>query len=43
MIEIRNKKLIIDGHAIGEEKLLQIIQKAEKWDELQAIFEEGDS
>ena len=44
MIEIENGKVMIDGHAISEERLVQLAEKAEKWDELQkAIFKEGDS
>lgn len=37
MLEIRNKKLIIDGYVIGdEERLLSIFDKANKYDELKA-------
>jgi hypothetical protein len=44
MIEIRNKKVIIDGYAIGnEEELLAICNKAKKFDDLKASFEKrGD-
>ena len=44
MLEIRNKKLIIDGYVIGdEERLLSIFEKANKYDELKAEtnFEKG--
>ena len=37
LIEIRNKKLIMDGYVIGdEERLLSIFEKANKYDELKA-------
>ncbi|MBQ2832420.1 hypothetical protein [Methanobrevibacter sp.] len=44
LLEIRNKKLCIDGHAIGDEEyLLRVFEKAVKYDELKATFkEEGD-
>lgn len=36
-LEIRNKKLIMDGYVIGdEERLLSIFEKANKYDELKA-------
>lgn len=39
-VEIRNQKLYIDGHAIGdEERLIEIFDKALKYDELKATFE----
>lgn len=45
MLEIRNKKLVIDGNTIGdEEKLLTIFKKAIKYDELmETTFKEGDA
>ena len=44
MIEIRNNDLIVDGISIGnEEKLLAIMDKAKKYDELKAHFKGGDS
>ena len=37
LIEIRNKKLIMDGYVIGdEERLLSIFDKANKYDEIKA-------
>lgn len=40
-LEIRNQKLYIDGKAIGnEEILLQLFDKAIKYDECRPIFEE---
>ena len=42
MLEIRDKKLVIDDHIIGDEaRLLEIFDKANKYDELVATFEEG--
>lgn len=42
-MEIKNKKLYIDGKAIGnEEKLLSIFEKAQKWDEFEASFKDGE-
>jgi len=36
MLEIRNEKLCIDDFVIGnEDKILEICEKALKWDELQ--------
>lgn len=45
MIEIRNEKVVIDGYIIGnEEELIKICEKADKWDELKANFENrGDA
>ena len=45
MLEIRNQKLCIDDTVIGdEEKLLTIFDKAVKYDELKASFENrGDA
>lgn len=45
MIEIRNEKLYIDDYVVGnEEKLVEICEKAEKWDEFKANFkQEGDA
>jgi len=45
MLEIRNEKLHIDGHAIGDEDyLLTLFEKAVKYDELkEANFKEGDA
>ena len=41
-MEIRNEKLYIDGYAIGnEERLIEIFDKANKYDELKASFEKG--
>ena len=41
MIEIRNQKLYIDGQAIGdEERLLQLFDKAIKYEECKLILEE---
>lgn len=43
-MEIKNNTLYIDGHAIGnEERLLNIFEKAIKYDELKATFKEGDA
>lgn len=44
-MEIRNQKLYIDGYAIGDEdKLIEIFDKALKYDELKASFENrGDA
>ena len=43
-MEIKNEKLYIDGYAIGdEERLIEIFDKANKYDELKASFEGGDS
>ena len=40
-LEIRDQKLYIDGQAIGnEERLLQLFDKAIKYDECKPIFEE---
>ena len=40
-LEIRNQKLYIDGKPIGdEERLLQLFDKALKYDECRPIFEE---
>lgn len=41
-IEIRNEKLIIDGYTIGNEQdIIDICEKAVKYDELKASFKEG--
>jgi len=44
-MEIKNEKLYIDGYAIGdEERLIEIFDKANKYDELKATFENrGDA
>lgn len=45
MIEIKNDILHVDGHPIGnEEKLLEIFDKSNKYDELKASFkQDGDA
>ena len=43
-MEIRNEKLVIDDNVIGnEDELLIIFDKANKYDELKATFNSGDS
>ena len=40
-LEIRNQKLYIDGRAIGnEERIIQLLDKAVKYDECKPIFEQ---
>ena len=39
-LEIRNQKLYIDGRAIGnEERIIQLLDKAVKYEECKPIFE----
>ena len=42
MIEVKDNKLFIDGKSIGDEnRILTICEKAVKYDELKATFENG--
>ena len=46
MIETRDNRLYVDGHTVSREtenQLIRIIDKASKYDELKATFEEGDA
>lgn len=44
MIEVRDDILYVDNIRIGDEtKLVEICEKADKWDELKANFKGGDA
>ena len=44
MIEIRDNKLVIDDLIVGDEnKIVEICEKAVKYDELKANFKDGET
>lgn len=44
MIDIRDERLFIDNLLVGdEERLIEILSKAKKYDQIKANFQEGDA
>ena len=44
MIDIRDERLFIDNVPIGgEQKIMELLSKAKKYDEIVANFKEGDA